>query len=162
LPPFLAIILLAKIDGRSSQGSIMKKYLTLFVLLAFILSSSGCQFQQRYIQTDPFPDTTDSINFITPLILIAAVGFAIMGMALVISAKNLKKNKRLFQEIGSRVPYLMHEEAPAAARFLGEVECQEYSQIEVKNKLRIKASLFAPRESKRDPLGIHYQTSIWR
>jgi hypothetical protein len=118
----------------------MKKYLTLFVMLTFIWSGSGCQFNQRYIHTDPFPDTTDSINFITPLILISAVVLAIVGTALVISAKNLQKNKRLFQEIGSRVPYLMHKEAPAAAHLLGEVECRENSQTEVKNKLRIKAA----------------------
>jgi hypothetical protein len=131
-----------KIVERSSQGGIMKKYLTLFVLLAFMWSSSGCQFQQRYIQTDPFPNTTPNLNMdiTTPIIIGAAVLLTIVATALVIGTKNLQKNKRLFQELGSHVPYLMHEEAPATARFLGEVECQECSQIEVKNMLRIKAA----------------------
>jgi hypothetical protein len=38
------------------------------------------------------------------------------------------------------VPYMMHEEAPTGARLLGEVECWEYSQIEVKNNLRTQAA----------------------
>jgi hypothetical protein len=116
----------------------MKKYTARFVLLAFILSLNGCAFQQHQASAPPLNMDLDT-GMAKPVVFIGIFALSLLAAAAVFKIVEQHKEQRLFARIGRHVPYVMHEEAPAGARLLGEVECREYSPIEVKNNLRTQA-----------------------
>jgi hypothetical protein len=126
-----------------AKGGDMKKYIACFILLAFIVTGSGCQgIQQSRIQTNPYPAPVKSLDMGTPsFVVVMGVAMAVtLATAVVTTTIRKQKKKRQFEELGSHVEYLMHQEAPASARFLGDVECREDSHTDVKKMLRIKAA----------------------
>lgn len=119
----------------------MKKLLCIFLVTTFLLDFMiGCTSQpivvnSHPLESDPFEHHRSSI-FKPMLFASLASTTAAVLMVLFLHPKKVKLTPK-----GEEVTLLIHDEAPAGAKFLGEVESHlQRSAICVKNDLRNRAA----------------------